>query len=210
MRRPVAGIWDVPSAGVLPALAVTAACFAAGGLVGCVLACFVDGVGGESLGVYLQVFLEAAAAQGVSAPALASLVWSTLRWPLLAVVLGFTAIGLLGLPVLFAVRGFLLGFSIACFVRAFGGAGCVLALLVFGLTGAIAVPVLFVLGVQSLIAARALASRFLGEGKRPAIYPKRYFVRCGWCAAALCVCCVLDYLVVPALLSGLAGALMLI
>ena len=41
---------------------------------------------------------------------------------LLALLLGFTALGLLGLPLLFAVRGFLLAFSIASFVRLFGGA----------------------------------------------------------------------------------------
>lgn len=101
----------------------------------------------------------------ITAPALASLVWDTVRWPLLALLLGFTALGLLGLPLLFAVRGFLLAFSIASFVRLFGGAGCLLALLVFGVSGALSVPVLFVLGVQGLLAARVLAGRVWGMGK---------------------------------------------
>lgn len=96
---------------------------------------------------------------------LASLVWDTVRWPLLALLLGFTALGLLGLPLLFVVRGFLLAFSIASFVRLFGGVGCLLALLVFGVSGALSVPVLFVLGVQGLLAARVLAGRVWGMGK---------------------------------------------
>lgn len=208
MRRAVAGVWDVPDGGFLPALAVTAAFFLAGGLAGCLLASYVGGDGGASLSAYLQGFLRASGAGEVDAPAMAALVWNTARWPLLAVLLGFTALGLLGLPLLFAVRGFLLAFSIASFVRLFGGAGCLLAFLVFGISGAVAVPALFVLGVQSLVAARVLASRFLGEGKRPSPYGKAYLVRCGMCAAALCVCVLLDYLAVPVLVSGAAGALL--
>ena len=181
--------------------------FLAGGLAGCILASCVDGGGGESLSAYLQSFLSAARAGAVDAPAVLSLVWSTIRWPLLALLLGFTALGLLGLPILFAARGFLLAFSIASFVRLFGSTGCLLAFLVFGITGAVAIPALFVLGVQSLLAARVLASRFLGEGKRPSPYGKAYFLRCGGCAAALCVCVLLEQLVVPALISGMAGLL---
>ena len=92
-------------------------------------------------------------------------------------------------------------------LRLFGSTGCLLAFLVFGITGAVAIPALFVLGVQSLLAARVLASRFLGEGKRPSPYGKAYFLRCGGCAAALCVCVLLEQLVVPALISGMAGLL---
>ena len=115
MRRAVAGVWDVPDGGFFPALAIVGAFFLAGGLAGCILASCVDGGGGESLSAYLQSFLSAARAGAVDAPAVLSLVWSTIRWPLLALLLGFTALGLLGLPILFAARGFLLAFSIASF-----------------------------------------------------------------------------------------------
>ena len=207
MHKPVAGVWDVPSSGVLPALMVCAVCFFLGGLAGCVLTSHVAGGAGESLDAYLRGFLSAAEQSALSAPSLLLAVWESVRWPVLALLLGFTALGLIGLPILFAARGFLLAFSIASFVRIFGSAGCLLAFLVFGLTGAISVPVLFLLGVQSLLAARRLASRFLGEGRQHALYGKAYFRRCGVCAAALIVCIVLEYLVVPVLVSGLAGTM---
>ena len=156
MRR-AAEAWRISGDGLIPVLAVTAACFLLGGLVGCLLASHIGGGGQESLAAYVEGFLRAAQAGEITAPALASLVWDTVRWPLLALLLGFTALGLLGLPLLFAVRGFLLAFSIASFVRLFGGVGCLLALLVFGVSGALSVPVLFVLGVQGLLAARVLA-----------------------------------------------------
>lgn len=191
-----------------PVLAVIAVSFLAGGLVGCLLVSLVGGSGQEALAGYMEGFLQAAQAGELTTPSLAALVWDTVRWPLLALLLGFTALGLLALPLLFVVRGFLLAFSIASFVRLFGGAGCLLALIVFGVGGAFSVPVLFVLGVQSLLAARVLAGRVWGDGKAAPLYGRVYWLRCGWCAAALCVCMLLDGLAVPALVSGLAGALL--
>lgn len=193
MRR-AAEAWRISGDGLIPVLAVTAACFLLGGLVGCLLASHIGGGGQESLAAYVEGFLRAAQAGEITAPALASLVWDTVRWPLLALLLGFTALGLLGLPLLFAVRGFLLAFSIASFVRLFGGAGCLLALLVFGVSGALSVPVLFVLGVQGLLAARVLAGRVWGMGKplRPmgnSIFPLRRLCRRAVCESAAGLLC---------------------
>lgn len=209
MGRVTAGVWDVPGNGVLPTLAVLGTCFFAGGLAGCLLAGHVDGAGSESLSAYLNSFLQAAGGGELEGPALASLVWGELRWPLLVLLLGFTALGLLALPAVFALRGFLLAFSISTFVRLLGRKGCLLAGLVFGIPGALAVPALFVLGVQSFLAARVLAGRVWGDGRGPIPYGKRYVLRCGMCAAALCMCVLLEDLVVPALVTGLAGRLTL-
>ena len=174
MRR-AAEAWRISGDGLIPVLAVTAACFLLGGLVGCLLASHIGGGGQESLAAYVEGFLRAAQAGEITAPALASLVWDTVRWPLLALLLGFTALGLLGLPLL------------------------------FGVSGALSVPVLFVLGVQGLLAARVLAGRVWGDGKTPPPYGKLYFFRCGACAVALCVSLLLDCFVVPGLVSSLAG-----
>lgn len=208
MRRAVGGTWSVPEERILPALIIVSASFLLGGLAGCLMSTFVGGAGQESLRAYLESFLSTAQNSGAAAPALTVQLWDILRWPVLALLLGFTALGVLGLPVLFAVRGFLLAFSIAAFVRIFGSAGCLLAFLIFGVGGGFSVPALFVLGVQGLGAARTLASRFLGEGKAPSPYGRAYFLRCGGCAAALCVCVVLERFAVPALVSGAAGMIL--
>ena len=153
MRR-AAEAWRISGDGLIPVLAVTAACFLLGGLVGCLLASHIGGGGQESLAAYVEGFLRAAQAGEITAPALASLVWDTVRWPLLALLLGFTALGLLGLPLLFAVRGFLLAFSIASFVRLFGGVGC---LLVFGPDNFILPTLLISVAVLMALKSRILA-----------------------------------------------------
>ena len=208
MRRAVGGTWNVPEGRMAPALAVLAVSFLLGALAGCLMSAFLEGEGLESLRAFLERFLRSAGEGGVEPAGQLSQIWAVLRWPLLALVLGFTALGVLGMPLLFAVRGFLLAFSAAAFVQVFGGAGCLLAFLVFGLSGCLSVPALFVLGTQGLAASFRLAGRSLGEGKAPSPYGRAYFLRCGGCAAALCVCLLLECLAVPALVAGAAGAVL--
>ena len=206
MRRAIEH-WDTPAGGISPVLAVIAASFFLGGLAGCLVASQLGGSGAEALNAYLDSFLQTARSGDLMAPTLPALVWDAVRWALPTLLFGFTALGLLGLPLLFAARGFLLSFVIASLIRLFGGAGCLLALALFGLNGAFSVPALFVLGVQSFQTAYILAGRVWGGGKSPMPYGRAYFSRCGVCAAALCVCMLLDRFVIPALVSGLAGAL---
>lgn len=209
MRRGGGGVPDRLTEGVWPALVVSGAAFLLGGLVGCLLAAYVDGMGSDALKAYLEGFLNAAGEGAVGPPALLPTVWQVLRWPLMAAALGFTALGVLGIPILFAARGFLLSFSIAAFVRMFGDAGRLLAFLVFGVPGCVAVPVFFVLGVQGQLSARRLALRGQGEGKRSGFCGRAYLVRCGLCACALGVCVLLEYLAVPALVAGLSASLLI-
>lgn len=203
-KRQFARFLDVPWNGMLPALLILAAAFLLGGLIGCGLAASVSGGGGDALSAYIKNYMTAAQAGITQPPELPALVWEAMRWPLLTLLLGFTAVGIVGIPVLFAVRGFLLSFAVASFIRMFGTAGAALAFLVFGVTGILAVPVLFILGVQGLTAAFALTDRVLNKGKRIPLFGRAYFFRCGICFCILFLCILLEYLAVPALLGTVA------
>lgn len=205
MRKRIVRIWDMPSGGVLTALGVVAAAFSLGALAGMLLASQVGGGGHESLTQYLENYLSAAQTGTAAAPGLLSVLWETARWPLFTFLMGFTALGAAGIPVLFAVRGFLLSFAVSSFVRMFGGVGAILAFFAFGLTGMVAVPVLFVLGVQGFAAARELAGRALGGGRGPLPFGQSYLIRSGLCAAALGLCVLMECWAVPALLRSVAG-----
>ncbi len=206
-KRHFTTILDVPSDGMLPALAVLAAAFLLGGLIGCGLAGSVNGGGNDTLAAYINHYMAAVQAGLTQLPDLIQLVWEVIRWPLLALLLGFTALGTVAIPVLFIVRGFLLSFAVASFIRMFGTTGAGLAFLLFGFTGLMAVPVLFVLGVQSLTASFALAGRVSAKGKRTPLYSRNYFFRCGLCSGVLAFCVLLEYFAVPAMLGTIAERL---
>ncbi len=205
-RGRVVRVLDLPWAAWLPALVVLSISFLLGAIAGCLLAGGVAEAENGTLATYVEGYLSAARSGALSVPSVLSVLWETLRWPLLTVLLAFTALGVVGIPVLFAVRGFLLSFAVASFVRVLGGAGSILAFLLFGLTGLFTVPVLFVLGAQGFTACRILASRLVGERRRTGIpYGRAYCLRCGLCFMVLIVCVCLEQTVLPALLSMVAG-----
>ena len=123
MRRAVAGIWGSPAAEGTSALVVTAVFFTLGGLFGCLMAFRAQGGGGDALTAYLDQFLTSAREGALVLPALPGLIWRSVRWPLAVFLFGFTALGLIGIPALSALRGFFLAFSIASFARAYGRLG---------------------------------------------------------------------------------------
>ncbi|MDD5938546.1 MAG: stage II sporulation protein M [Clostridiales bacterium] len=208
MRRAVAGIWGSPTTEGTPALVVTAAFFALGGLLGCFLAFQADRGGDQILSGYLAAFLSSAQDGALNLPDLPGLIWRTARWPGALFLLGFTALGLLGIPALSVLRGFFLAFSISSFARVYGRAGLSVAFLLLGIPGLLSVPVFLLMAAQSFSAAWSLACRSGAQGGRSLPYHRDYFLRCGGCAAAVVVCIFLEHQVIPVLVSGAAGALL--
>ena len=207
MRKRMIKIWDLSSAEVISALLILSAAFLLGAFAGCALAARVGGGGSDALVSYLEGYLVVASEGEISPPNWISLLWSTMRWPLLTFILGLSALGLLGIPVLFLMRGFLMSFAIASFFYMLGGSGLLMAAVVFGVSGLIAIPVFFVLGVQGFLSAGMMASRLAGDAGRGSCLDRTYFARSGFCALALGVCVCLEYLAVPALLQWLAQLL---
>ena len=180
MARTVTGLWWSPTAEGTPALVVTAAFFTLGGLAGCLLAFHATEIGTEAMAAYLDRFLVTAQAGGLNTPAIPELLWRSFRWLLAVFLLGFSALGILGIPALCSMRGFFLAFSIASFAQAYGRNGLSVAFLLLGLPGFLSVPAFMLSAVQSFSAACAVAGR---SGRRELPFHGEYFFRCGVCAA---------------------------
>lgn len=198
--------WDLPSEQSV-ALAVLGAAFLLGSGVGCLLAALSGGAGGEELSAYLAGYL-ALAQEGELPRSLCLLLWGQMKYLLAALVLGLTALGMAGLPILFGLRGFFFVFPVACFFRVFGGRGLFPAFILFGLPALLWVPALFVIGVSGFLSAQQLLRRSMGEswGGVPL---------CGvrWYQAALCAglslgAGLLEYWVIPVLLRGAARVIL--
>lgn len=205
MRRAVAGFWWSPTIEGTPALVVTTTFFALGGLAGSFLALWSTGSGMDAMADYLEQFLMSAQEGTLQSPALLELVWRALRWPLAAFVLGFTGLGLWGIPIVTALRGFYLAFSIAAFAQAYGRGGLVTAFFLLGVPALTCVPAFLLLATQSFSAACSLAGQT--GGRRDPPYHRDYFFRCGVCAAAVCAGLFMERYLVPALITGWARGL---
>lgn len=179
------------------ALIVLSLSFLAGGGAGCLFARLASGVGAQGLTDFLSDYLHLAW-EGTVVRSLWPVLWEQLRYILLALLLGITVIGILGLPVLFFLRGFCFAFSVACFCRVFGGGGLFPAFCLFGLPALVWAPALFLAGTQGFTWAAEELRYGTGRGRSP------FEVSC-WCRAGLCVllvllCGLMEYTIVPVLL----------
>ena len=190
--------------GDLAATVLLGALFFVGGAVGCIVAAGIGGAAGSQLQTYLQTYFMLAKERSVEVPFLPVL-WEQFQYPLLLLLFGFTAIGVLGIPILFSVRGFLFAFSVACFYRVLGWAALVPAMVLFGLPALMWVPAFFVLGTQAMCSAYTLFSGRTGERQSSLAWQGVDWIRSGLCAVVLALCVAFECLVLPVLVGASAG-----
>lgn len=199
--------WDLPSE-QMAAMAALGALFLLGGVLGCLAAALALGGEADELCAYLADYLTLSTL-GELPRELWFVLWGQLKYLLAVFVLGFTAIGVVCLPLLLGVKGFLLSFSVTCFCRVFGSAGLLPAFVLFGLPALLSVPALFLAGVQSFSNAMGLLHRLLGDsGRRELFLGTVDWCRIGLCAGLMIGCGLLEYWVVPVLLQAVAQAVL--
>ena len=199
--------WDLPFE-QSRALVVLSIAFLTGGMVGCVLAALSGGAGADELSRYLVDYLTLSQ-DGQLSRSLWPVLWGQLKSLLAALLLGLTALGLAGFPVLFSVRGFFVSFPAACFCRVFGMRGLFPAFILFALPALLWAPALFLMGVSGFLSAQQLLRRALGEG-RGGLPPGgvAYWSRAGLCAGLALAAGLLEYWVVPVLLRETAHVIL--
>lgn len=198
--------WDLPSE-QSRTLVVLSIAFLAGGMAGCILAALSNGAGAEELGRYLVDYLTMTQG-GQLSRSLWPVLWGQIKYLFAALLLGLTALGLAGFPVLFAVRGFFLSFPVACFCRVFGARGLFPAFFLFGLPALLWAPALFLMGVSRFLSAQQLLRRVLGEGRGSLPLNGAYWCRAGLCAGLALAAGLLEYWVVPVLLRETAQVIL--
>ncbi len=180
-------------------LLVLSVCFAVGTLSGFLFAL----LGGDHAGLtdyLLGYFRLAGHAEGLSV-SLWAVFWDLVRWPLFALLLGFTALGVAGVPILLLVRGFLLSYAASVMVRIFGTGGMLAALSAFGVTAVFSIPVLMAVCCNSFYSA---VRRLPGSpeqsprlrSKLPMLAP---------CTGVTMLAAALQWAVMPALLAAVCA-----
>lgn len=206
MRVEIRKKWDLPLE-QRAALAALSAAFLLGGLLGCLLAALSGGPGAEELSGYLTGYLALAWEDGLPG-GLWPLLWGQAKYLLAILVLGLTALGLAGIPILFGLRGFFFSFSAACFCRVFGRRGLLPAFFLFGLPALLWVPALFLSGVPGFLSARQLLRRTSGDGRSAAPLNGAWWCRAGLCVGLALASGLLEYWVVPVLLRAAARVIL--
>ena len=124
--------------------------FAAGILAGFLARRIVKSDDLSALGSYVSSY----ASLTVQQPAdIISVLWAYLRYPAAAFLLGFTAWGVMLLPLLCTAQGFFLSFSVYCFAASLGRSGVTLALAALGIRCLFVLPCLLAIAAASFAGA---------------------------------------------------------
>lgn len=190
--------WDLPSDQTV-ALVILAVAFLLGGIAGSVFISLSSEVGARELSDYLTGYLTLAETEELPR-SLWPVLWGQLKFSLAALALGLTGLGVIGLPVLFGLRGFFFAFPIACFIRVFGGGGFFPAFLLFGLPALLWAPALFLIGAPGFLFAQWQFRRSMGEGRGEFLSGGAYWSRAGLCVGMSLAAGLLEFWVVPVLL----------
>lgn len=191
--------------GQTAAVGLLSVLFLGGSVAGCIAAGVIRDDSG-ALTEYIRSYLSALE-QDRALVRFFPVLWETMRFPLAVFLLSLTALGVVGLPILFALRGFLLSYAVSALFRLLGAQGLLLAFVLFGVSALFWMPALFELGVQGLLGSYGLLRRVTGDGRYPLRFGGGFFVRSGVCAAAVCLCAGVECFAVPVLLHMIAGVL---
>lgn len=187
-------------------LTVSAIAFLLGSATACICAKYVAGDGLDSLSAYVLNYIDVLKAGSFIRPGFFTVVFDVLKYAALIFVAGFSFLGVAAVPIIMAMRGFFLCFSISAFVIAFGYAGFTIALAVFGLSSLIILPCLFALAARSFSSARVLLGtlRDKSSGGGQA-FDRAFFLNALICLGFLLMAVFLEYLITPLLISAVTS-----
>jgi len=163
-KRRIAGL--PPARFRLSAEVLLALCFLLGVWLGQAALSRVPESTGTELREYLRGFVGAEREAARWASVTLAALWLYLRYPLLAFLCGFTALGAVLIPAVSVVFGFSVSFAVGCFAAAFGGDGVWLALALLGLRCAVTLPCFFLLAAPALEQAAKGGTASFGRGRR--------------------------------------------
>ena len=155
--------------------------------------------GGDELSAFLDAYLLRAAASKPDAETVLRTLVCFFRSSVAAFLLGFSSVGVFCLPLLAAIQGFVLSFSLFSFAEAIGQGGFLLLAALFGVRLLFVLPCTFLLGSAAMERSWAMLS--LVGGKRTRIAPAG-FSRFALCCLCLLLGCALELWLVPLFLRG--------
>lgn len=143
---------------------ISAVFFACGAIAGTISAGYAADSIGQLLGSYFSEYVAAIENGQIAEPRFWDVFWSVFKPNLVAVFLGFSVFGFLLLPILSAVKGFMLSFAVACMLQILGKDCWLLAFAVYGIEALMSIPCFFILTVRASFVSKRIVRAVLSGG----------------------------------------------
>ncbi len=117
-----------------------------------------------------------------------------------AFLLGFSSLGIIGIPIFSVGFGFLSLYTVSCFVQSFGGEGAILAAALTATRLLFTLPCFLMMASEALLLSLRLVALAVGKGKRLApTNGGRYLMLFILCLICLCVGICIERIITPIL-----------
>lgn len=120
--------------------------FVAGGLLGLLAASWIGKTGCGELDLFLRSYIQVMPDTTYTWSGFFRTFWYFVRIPLLLLLTGFSALGVLVIPASLLWKGFSFSFAVSALVLIYGPSGLAIALACFGLADFVLIPLLFWVG----------------------------------------------------------------
>ncbi len=187
--------------GITPFVAMMSACMLVGIAVGCVCAAHAEGT---VLSGLIGEDLLAFSSDGTWQYSFSKTFFNLIKYPTAVFLLSFTAFGVVVIPALMFLKGFVLSLSVSSVLSSLGKRGIITAFSVFGVQSAVSIPCLILLAALAFEISKVFACVLVPQkrrlnGKKPSfIYFLVFFV---FCCILLFLTASLDSVLTPKLLS---------
>lgn len=158
---------------------------------------------GTKLGTYFSSYMTFFLTGNTVKRDFFSAVFDAYKYNILSLALGFSVVGVFFIPVLSALRGFFLTFSISTVVRVLGGNGILLALAIFGLNTLFTIPCFLILSTDAFSASQYIMRQTVLRNQKTMTSPlnRHFFSRCGLCFFMLTITALIDLFITPQLIA---------
>lgn len=120
--------------------------FVLGALLGMLAASLIGQESCDNLKQFFVSYTELTPGQAYTWSGFFHTLWYFLRYPLLILLAGFSALGIFVIPVTILWKGFSFSFAVSALVMLYGVPGLIAAMVFFGLANLFFVPILFLIG----------------------------------------------------------------
>lgn len=141
------------------------------------------------------------ASQGNLDISFASILWDCLRWPLAVLISSFFTLGIVAIPALLLIRGFLLSYAASSFAVSMQQAGAAAEVVIFFVPALLVVPVMFLLGCDGMRSARLRVIGSASSSVKASACIEALLISFG----VLSVAVALQWVVVPTVLSSVCA-----
>ena len=177
------------------------AMFLCGVCAGCITASYITGDGANLLNEYISKGILVSEVDTTGKELFFKAFITFVKYPAIIFLLGYTAFGILFIPLVLVLRGYFISFCVTSVIQALGYKGILSALCIYGFQAVISIPCILIVAAKAMRASQGFFSFVREEKDKRMVSPLTdgYLTCFLICIVFLAVCAAVEAFLIPKL-----------